>query len=95
MVKYVSGELHANGETVTITNPEDVKALRANFNARYFKTSDGSTEYGVISEASAFVKLTIDTKTDLLADKPTCDNYEIHPSDSDATEPDEDEPEEV
>ena len=88
MAKYVSGELHANGETVAFSTPEDAKALRANFHgANWFTTSDGTTEYGVSGVSSTFVKLTIDTSP-LDFTKPNCDNYNDCLTASDTTETD-------
>lgn len=85
MAKYLSGELHSNGETVALDNPADAKALRAAFVGKWFKTSDGATEYGISTEASQFVKLTIDT-TPITLTKPNCDNYDDCPSTTDEPE---------
>lgn len=75
MTKYTKGTLHANGETQEFATAEDAKRLRAAFKAAYFKSSDGTVEYGVTADASTFVVLTIDTTATPLAPKPNCDNY--------------------
>lgn len=75
MTKYTKATLHANGETQDFSTAEDARRLRAAFKANYFKSSDGTVEYGVTSEASTFVVLTIDQTAVKLADKPNCDNY--------------------
>lgn len=85
MAKYTQAVLHSNGETQTFSTPEDAKNLRSQFKANYFKSSDGTTEYGVTSNASTYVVLTIDTTATPLAPKPNCDNYGKCPE---PTEPD-------
>lgn len=75
MTKYLKAVLHANGETQEFSTPEDAKRFRAAFDATYFKSADGATEYGVTARASAFAVLTVDTTATPLADKPNCDNY--------------------
>lgn len=75
MTKYLKAVLHANGETQEFSTPEDAKRFRAAFDATYFKSADGATEYGVTVRASAFAVLTVDTTATPLADKPNCDNY--------------------
>lgn len=75
MTKYLKAVLHANGETQEFSTPEDAKRFRAAFDATYFKSADGTTEYGVTARASAFAVLTVDTTATPLADKPNCDNY--------------------
>ncbi|MDG4968258.1 MucBP domain-containing protein [Lactococcus lactis] len=75
MTKYTKATLHANGETQEFATAEDAKRLRAAFKAAYFKSSDGTVEYGVTADASTFVVLTIDTTATPLAPKPNCDNY--------------------
>lgn len=75
MTKYTKGTLHANGEKQEFATAEDAKRLRAAFKAAYFKSSDGTVEYGVTADASTFVVLTIDTTATPLAPKPNCDNY--------------------
>lgn len=75
MTKYTKATLHANGETQEFATAEDAKRLRAAFKAAYFKSSDGTAEYGVTADASTFVVLTIDTTATPLAPKPNCDNY--------------------
>lgn len=75
MTKYTKATLHANGEKQEFPNAEDAKRLRAAFKAAYFKSSDGTVEYGVTADASTFVVLTIDTTATPLAPKPNCDNY--------------------
>lgn len=75
MTKYTKATLHANGEKQEFATAEDAKRLRAAFKAAYFKSSDGTVEYGVTADASTFVVLTIDTSAISLAPKPNCDNY--------------------
>ena len=75
MTKYTKATLHANGEKQEFATAEDAKRLRAAFKAAYFKSSDGTVEYGVTADASTFVVLTIDTTDTPLAPKPNCDNY--------------------
>lgn len=75
MTKYLKAVLHANGEKQEFTTPEDAKRFRAAFNANYFKSADGTIEYGVTAGASSFAVLTIDKTATPLADKPNCDNY--------------------
>ncbi|WP_162551447.1 Ig-like domain-containing protein [Lactococcus lactis] len=75
MTKYTKATLHANGEKQEFATAEDAKRLRAAFKAAYFKSSDGTVEYGVTADASTFVVLTIDTTATPLAPKPNCDNY--------------------
>ena len=75
MAKYLSAELHSNGETVAFATPEDAKRLRDNFTAHYFKNAGGTKEYGVTANASTYVVLTIDQTATPLAPKPNCDNY--------------------
>lgn len=78
MAKYTQAVLHSNGETVTLTTPEDAKNLRALLKRDgmdFFISKDGLKEFGVTTRSSQFVELTIDTTATPLADKPNCDNY--------------------
>ncbi|MFB8449009.1 hypothetical protein ACFC3Z_07935 [Enterococcus thailandicus] len=78
MAKYTQAVLHANGETMTLSTPENAKALRAslkNDGMNFFVTSDGAKEIGVTTRSSQFVELTIDQTATPLAPKPNCDNY--------------------
>lgn len=74
MTEYTKATLHANGEKQEFTTPADAKRLRAAFNAAYFKTSDGTKEFGVTADASTFVELTVATPAPL-GPKPSCDNW--------------------
>lgn len=74
MTKYMKAELHANGETIKFDTGVEADRLRANFEANYFKTEDGTLEYGVNSEASTFVVLTLG-EPPMLGEKPSCNNY--------------------
>jgi len=42
---------------------------------KFFKSTDGTKEYGFSNIASMFAVLTIDTTATPLASKPNCDNY--------------------
>lgn len=75
MAKYTKGELHANGETLAFTTPEETKSFRLASDMKFFKSTDGTKEYGFSNIASMFAVLTIDTTALPLADKPNCDNY--------------------
>lgn len=75
MAKYTKGELHANGETLTFTTPEEARSFRLASGMKFFKSTDGTKEFGFSDEASMFAVLTIDTTAVQLADKPNCDNY--------------------
>lgn len=79
MTKYLKAVLHANGETQEFSTPEDAKRFRAAFDANFFKSDDGATEYGVTARASTFAVLDIDTTATPLADKPNCDNFDSCP----------------
>lgn len=85
MTKYLKAELHANGEKQEFATPEDAKRLRAAFDANYFKSADGNTEYGVTANASTFAVFTIDKTNTPLAPKPNCDNYGQCPTASKST----------
>lgn len=75
MTKYTNGELHANGETLTFATPEETRSFRLASDMKFFKSTDGTKEYGFSDVASMFAVLTIDTTAVVLADKPNCDNY--------------------
>lgn len=85
MAKYTQGELHANGETLTFTTPEETKSFRLASDMKFIKSTDGTKEYGFSNIASMFAVLTIDTTATPLASKPNCDNYGKCPE---APEPD-------
>ncbi len=75
MAKYTTGELHANGETLSLDSHEDVKNFRSMSGMKFFKSSDGTKEFGFSDNASMFAVLTIDQSATPLAPKPNCDNY--------------------
>ena len=75
MAKYIQGELHANGETLTFATPEETKSFRLASGMKFIRSTDGTKEFGFSDRASMFAVLTIDTTAVTLADKPNCDNY--------------------
>lgn len=73
---YTGATVHSNGETITLTTPEDAERVYMTFpHTGEFLTNDGKTQYLFAPNGTAFAALTVDPTKQGLGEKPQCNNY--------------------
>lgn len=78
MAKYIytGAEVHSNGETITLTTPQDADRVYMTFpHVGEFLSSDGKKQYLFGYNGTSFAVLTVDPTKQGLAEKPQCNNY--------------------
>ncbi|MCI3860078.1 hypothetical protein V6B05_01375 [Lactococcus garvieae] len=88
MAKYLGAELHANGENINFTTPEDAKRLRGALVGNAFNATVGGDEVEVVISPNqcSFAVFALD-EPNALGEKPECNNaFDCPPTDPEPNE---------